>query len=240
MVYNFKGYNFVKKIITFFMLKIKLNNNDLWVTSDTHYSHKNICRGVTEWRLPNGEIPINETRDFNDINEMNDHIVNNINNMIKPNDVLLHLGDWSFGGFDNIVQFRERINCKNIHLILGNHDHHILNNKNNVRDLFTTVHEIVTIEVSKDKKRQICRCSHEPIQSWDGLNKGHFHLHGHVHLPYDKKFGKGKKMDCGIDGSIDYKPYNFFGEIVPLLSKREIFSDMLFDHHVDEMKGIVG
>ena len=35
---------------------------------------------------------------------------------------------WSFNGFDKIIEFRNRLNCKNIHLILGNHDTHIEKN----------------------------------------------------------------------------------------------------------------
>jgi len=31
---------------------------------------------------------------------MNDTLVNNINEMVGENDVLIHLGDWSFGGFE--------------------------------------------------------------------------------------------------------------------------------------------
>ena len=37
---------------------------NIWITSDTHYSHKNLCRGVTEWRMPDGSILIAETRYF--------------------------------------------------------------------------------------------------------------------------------------------------------------------------------
>ena len=48
---------------------------------------------------------------------------------MKENDILYHLGDWSFGGLNQIWEFRKRLNCKKIHLILGNHDHHIENNK---------------------------------------------------------------------------------------------------------------
>ena len=44
-------------------------------------------------------------------------------------DTLYHLGDWSFGGIENIWNFRKRINCKNIYLVPGNHDHHIKKNK---------------------------------------------------------------------------------------------------------------
>ena len=42
---------------------------DLWFTSDTHYSHKNICRGVSNWD--------SGYRDFDSLDEMNDAIIKN-------------------------------------------------------------------------------------------------------------------------------------------------------------------
>ncbi len=74
----------------------------VWTTSDTHYSHKNICRGVTNWRLPNGDVPESQTRPFETLEKMNASIVNNINGLVGQDDVLIHMGDWSFGGFENI------------------------------------------------------------------------------------------------------------------------------------------
>jgi calcineurin-like phosphoesterase family protein len=215
------------------MIKIDKNKN-VFITSDTHYGHSNICRGTTNWRLPDGSIPVDQTRDFETIEKMNDTIVNNINSMVGQDDVLIHLGDWSFGGFNNIKKFRERIICKEIHIILGNHDHHILNNKENVRDLFTSVGEYNTLKYLDSTFVLF----HYPITSWDGLNKGDIHLHGHVHLSNDKKFGRGKKMDVGVDGN-DLKPYSIKG-IIELMNEREILSDMLFDHHTDDMLNIVG
>jgi calcineurin-like phosphoesterase family protein len=215
------------------MIKIDKNKN-VFITSDTHYGHSNICRGTTNWRLPDGSIPIDQTRDFETIENMNDTIVNNINSMVGQDDVLIHLGDWSFGGFDNIKKFRERIICKEIHIILGNHDHHILNNKENVRELFTSVSEYNTLKYLDSTFVLF----HYPITSWNGLHKGDIHLHGHVHLSNDKKFGRGKKMDVGVDGN-NLKPYSI-KEIIELMNEREILSDMLFDHHTDELKGVVG
>ena len=119
---------------------IKINNDiKVWITSDTHYAHKNICRGVTNWRMPDGSIPEKQTRPFETIEKMNAAIVNNINEVVGQDDILIHLGDWSFGGFENIEEFYHRLICKNIHLILGNHDHHIDRNRGNVRDLFKSV-----------------------------------------------------------------------------------------------------
>jgi calcineurin-like phosphoesterase family protein len=212
------------------VIKIDTNTN-VWITSDTHFSHKNICRGVTNWRLPNGEVPVEQTRDFPTIEKMNTAIVNNINEVVGQDDILIHLGDFSFGGFDQIREFYNRLVCKNIHLILGNHDEHIKKNRDNIQDLFLSVSEYNTLEIG-DYKFQLM---HYPISSWDGLNKGVMHLHGHVHLPPNKRFGVGKRMDVGIDGHPEFRPYNLIREVVPLLNKRPIKSEMGDDHHTDEI-----
>ena len=209
---------------------------DVWITSDTHFGHKNICRGVTDWRLTDGTIPVDQTRDFSSVDEMNDVIVRNINEVVGQDDILIHLGDWSFGGFENIRKFRDRILCKEIHLILGNHDTSIEKNRDNVQELFTSVNHYIRL-MYKFKTFVLC---HFPIQSWDGLNKGVGHLHGHCHLPTDKRFGKGKRMDVGMDGHPEFRPYNLMTEVFPMLEKQPISSEMGFDHHTDDIKGIVG
>jgi len=211
------------------MIKID-KERKVWITSDTHYGHKNICRGVTGWRNPDGSIPIDQTRDFKNIDEMNDNIVKGINDVVGQDDVLIHLGDWSFGGFENIEKFRDRIICQEIHLILGNHDHHIENNRGDIRDLFQSVSSYDRLSY-KGETFVLC---HFPIQSWDSLNKGHIHLHGHVHLPNQLIFGNGKKMDVGMDGHPTFGVYNL-DEVSKMMGKREILSDMNFDHHLDEV-----
>ena len=42
---------------------------------------------------------------------------------------------------------------------------------------------------------------HYPIMSWNNMNDGTIHLHGHVHLPPHRRIGKGKTMDVGVDGN---------------------------------------
>ena len=213
-------------------LKLPENpNQKIWVTSDTHYSHKNICRGVTEWKTETGSTPIKQTRDFPNLDKMNSVIVNNINNVVEQDDVLIHFGDWSFGGFENIREFWDRLICKNIHLILGNHDHHIESNKDGCQGLFKSVSHYKTLEFGHFKFRMM----HYPISSWDGLNKGVMHLHGHCHLPTHMRFGKGQRMDVGIDGHPEFRPYNLLNEVIPLLRHREKLSEMPNDHHVERL-----
>jgi calcineurin-like phosphoesterase family protein len=109
---------------------------NIWICSDPHYNHKNICRGTTNWRTTDNEIPVEQTRDFPTIERMNESILNGINWNVGQDDVLICLGDWSFGGFEFIQQFRDRIVCKNVHLVLGNHDHHIERNRDNIQSIF--------------------------------------------------------------------------------------------------------
>ena len=211
-----------------------LTSGVVWITSDTHYSHKNICRGVTDWRTKDGKIPIESTRDFNTIEDMNSVIVDNINSKIGPDDTLIHLGDFSFGGFDKIGQFLDRLVCKNIHLVLGNHDHHIKNNRENIHDRFLSVQNYLEVNIGGAN----FVLSHYPLCSWNQLSKGAIQLHGHVHLPTNKKWGNGKRLDVGVDGN-NYQPYKLT-EIVHMMDRREVRSEIVNDHHLDDIDGVVG
>jgi len=211
-----------------------LTTGKVWITSDTHFGHKNLVRGVTNWRTQDGQIPVNSTRDFNTIEEMNQRLIDGINNSIGQDDTLIILGDVSFGGFDNIGLFIDRLICKNIHLILGNHDTHIENNRGDIQDKFLSVQHYLEVKI-EGKDFVLC---HYPLQSWHGLNKGVIHLHGHVHLPDNRKFGNGKKMDVGVDGN-GLDPYSI-DEIIKIMDKRPVGSDMSGDHHLDDLIGVVG
>ena len=211
-----------------------LTSGVVWITSDTHYSHKNICRGVTNWRTKDGKIPIESTRDFNTIEDMNSVIVDNINSKIGPDDTLIHLGDLSFGGFDKIGQFLDRLVCKNIHLVLGNHDHHIKNNRENIHDRFLSVQNYLEVNIGGANFVLF----HYPLCSWNQLSKGAIQLHGHVHLPTNKKWGNGKRLDVGVDGN-HYQPYKLT-EIVHMMDRREVRSEIVNDHHLDDIDGVVG
>lgn len=220
-------------------MRIKIKNKErVWIFSDPHYNHKNICRGVTNWRMPDGSVPEAQTRNFKDLDQMNATIVNSINSTASQSDILICLGDWSFGGFESITEFWDRLICKNIYLILGNHDHHIENNRDDIQKLFLEVGHYATLEIEDGYK---FRLMHYPISSWNGLGKGVIHLHGHCHLPTEKRFGDGKRMDVGIDGHPEFRPYDLRREIIPLMNKRPVGSELgAADHHMDDIKGIVG
>jgi calcineurin-like phosphoesterase family protein len=212
-------------------MKITLEKNQrLFFTSDTHYCHSSICSATTKWVGAE-----NMTREFNSLDHMNDTIVNNINNMVGEDDILIHLGDFSFGGFDKIQEFRDRIVCKNIHLVLGNHDHHIERNKEEVQKLFSSVQNYLRLEIVRPltksmNEKFIFVCMHYPIASWHDMNQEVIHLHGHVHLPPHLRIAEGKAMDVGVDGN-GLEPL-WLDEILQLMEDQPIKKLSLpKDHH---------
>ena len=194
------------------------HSRDIWFTSDTHYNHKNICLGVTSWDTTT-QKGLDAVRNFPDLEVMNKALVDGINDHVKADDWLIHDGDWSFGGFEMIEEFRSKINCKNILLILGNHDHHIQANKDNVRKLFSHVSHYEEMELLQKKGNMKLTLCHYPIISWNGARKGTYMIHGHQHLKGDNRFGDGKRMDIGICGSPGFRPYHI-DEIVSNLEGR--------------------
>lgn len=195
-------------------------------TSDTHYNHKNIVLGVSNWEDQSS------CRVFKTQEEHNEALIENINKTVKTDDILYHLGDWSFGGIDNIWEFRKQINCKNLHLILGNHDHHIFENRTlhanpqhlKAREIFSSVN------VRLEKK--ICGIQmvldHFPIHVWNNHFKGAWHLFGHCHGSFPhKELKKRKMMDVGVDTHPEFRPYHF-DEIKPIMDGRIVVK---IDHH---------
>lgn len=212
-------------------MKIQLRKGQgLYFTSDTHYGHTNICRGISRW--PGGR----GTRDYQTLEEMNRDLVDGINSRVREEDYLIHLGDWSFGGFDKIEEFRSQLNCTAIHLVLGNHDHHIKRNKRGIQSIFSSVWTSLDLRVegeTEEGKVEKMRfiLNHFPICSWEDMGSGSFHLFGHVHLPPDLRVMEGRSMDVGCDGA-GMKPVSL-DEVLDELKDHPIkWTQLPKDHHI--------
>lgn len=92
-----------------------MSMSDIWVTSDTHFNHKNLLgfkdRDDKYFR---GDL-------FDDVDEMNEAMIQNWNSLVKPQDKIYHLGDVYFGSQEGAEKILSRLNGKK-RLIVGNHD----------------------------------------------------------------------------------------------------------------------
>lgn len=212
--------------------------SNIYFTSDTHYGHANIAGANTsKWK--------EGYRHYKSVEEMNQDIVKSINQTVMPDDVLYHLGDWSFGGIENIWRLRKQIMCNNVHLILGNHDHHIEENKEllipeedreacfhrfggyaniKAQSLFSSVSHYQELKAAG----QIFVLSHYAFRVWHGSHKGWVNLYAHSH---DSLPPYGKSHDIGVDTAIRIlgKPRPFaVNEISKIIDKLPI---QFPDHH---------
>lgn len=158
-----------------------------WFVSDTHFAHANIIRGISKWTDKSG------CRPFDTFSTHNEWLIKLINNAVKPDDTLWHLGDWSFGGEHRVAEFRNRLHCRNINIVVGNHDHHIKKWQEAPEHYgFTSIQDYAELNLDGT---QVVLC-HYPIESWVNMERGAYHLHGHVHNQGRPLMGR---YDVGVD-----------------------------------------
>ena len=156
-------------------MDFKFNAEHTFFTSDTHFNHANIIEFCH--------------RPFRNVEKMNETLIANWNNVIGPDDIVFHLGDFCLGGAAEWNKVLDRLNGK-IYLILGNHD------LKNIRQGFTQRFEHVAMQMRIEiGKRKIYLC-HYPFLCFEGGYKDVWQLFGHVHI---------RKSNTGIDaGRLQY------------------------------------
>lgn len=163
----------------------------IYFTSDLHLNHKS-CISMCE-------------RPFDNIEEMNKVLIDNINERVHKNDTLYILGDvTNKGTVASANELISQIRCKNLYLIEGNHD------KKYDETLFKEIHKLSEIHVGAGGKNYSITLCHFPMMSWYKSRHGSIHLHGHIHSrgnEYNLQMKEEgiRRYDVGIDAN-NYKP----------------------------------
>ena len=151
----------------------------IFYTSDTHFGHANIIKY--------------SKRPFASVDEMNEAMVRNWNERVRPDDDVWHLGDFAMGSKEAIPGILDRLMGRK-HLIWGNHD------SEQTRQLpgWTSSQPYAEIVDSGQKIVLL----HYGMRVWNGSHKGVLQFYGHSHgsLP-----GDSQSQDVGVD-CFDYRP----------------------------------
>jgi len=168
----------------------------VYFISDTHFLHTNIIKYTQR------------PEDFNKI------MFNNWNKIVKPDDHVFHLGDFSAGvgkvedGYEKLKTIAQNLNGKKI-LVKGNHDHY--SDDRYINDLgFESVHDFIIYKDfflchyplvidswTKDRDKPLLEYL---IKEYEKSGK-ELLVHGHSHR---KKFG-GHRINISVE-QIDYTP----------------------------------
>lgn len=151
-------------------------------TADQHFGHYNVIRHCN--------------RPFIDVNEMDAFMIDAINKKIGVSDTLFHLGDFVHPGRKPpiIQKYREQIRCRDVILIIGNHDPAERDGRPKafLNDLFSRVYQNMLIRLGGKQ----ATLSHYPYETWPKHLHGAYHLHGHSHGGSSKR---RNRLDVGVD-----------------------------------------
>lgn len=178
----------------------------IYFTSDTHFWHSNVIKY--------------SNRPFNNVEEMNNILINNWNNIVKNEDEVWHLGDFSFGNQDKTKELFNRLNGR-INIIFGNHDQILKKTKFNLSDYVESYQDYKELKVDG----QLYVLMHYPLYTWNKGHYGSYMLHGHSHNTLSH-LNTGTRIDIGVD-CFNYSPVSI-EQVNDIMSKR-IYN--VVDHH---------
>ncbi len=133
---------------------------------------------------------------------MDETIIKNINARVGKTDTLFVLGDFCFKS-RNPQFYLDQINCKDIWLVLGNHDaydHNVEEYCGNVGG-FAGVENYMQLRVQVNGQKKLIVLFHYPIQEWNGSHRGSWHLSGHTHSQNKWSHNNPAQyiLDVGVD-----------------------------------------
>ena len=170
--------------------------SDIYFISDTHFLHDNI---------------VNYCERPNDHNKL---MIQRWNSVVKPEDYVFHLGDFSAGvgkhenGYEKLMKIASLLNGEK-HLVRGNHDHYTdkqyindfgftsVNDYIVYKNLFLCHYPLIIDEYTTGKKLEIFTSLREKFKN----SNADYLIHGHSHM---KQF-KGKRINVAVE-QINYTP----------------------------------
>lgn len=149
-----------------------------WFTADPHFGHGNILKFCGRPHMSDEEKRLAKEDRYGrwrvsqeTIDRHDDDLISKINDRVGVKDRLIIGGDFCWGGVEAARKYLDRIKCKNVWLIEGNHD------KRETGRLFART----MIEGTISCHGQDIYFHHRPQRSWYGSFDGAWHLYGHVH-----------------------------------------------------------
>jgi len=161
------------------------------ITGDEHYGHRNVI-GF-------------DNRPFATINDHDAELIRRHNEVVGPEDTVIHAGDFTLAGPQFALRVIDALNGKHIFL-KGSHDKWLKKYHDE------QPHEILELNI---EGQHVVIC-HYAMRTWGKSHYGSWQLHAHSH---GKLPPIGKQLDVWVGGH-NYYPWSW-PEIVAEMAKRE-------------------
>lgn len=191
----------------------------IYFTADLHFGHAKVIEFCN--------------RPFTNVETMEHGLISNWNKIVRPQDTVYVLGDFSFCKRQHTTYIISQLNGKII-FIKGNHDH-----KKNF-PTGTEMPEMLTIKVTSDelklRKKNITLC-HYPLAIWNKRQYGAWHLHGHSHGTFIPSNNQSDHHFEGLDKNMFFKANNILDVGVDVHNYRPISLSEVNDYFKYKAKG---
>jgi calcineurin-like phosphoesterase family protein len=192
-------------------------------------------RAVIERDDPNEIRKLKISRESTD--RMNDGFTDLINRDVGEKDVLWILGDFAYPKHNNVKEivelyrfYRNRFNCRNVHLIWGNHDPDIDTGARKAIEkegIFSSTADLRTIWIDN----QAIMLSHYAMAIWRNKHYSAFNFYGHSHSNAEdwlESIMPGRfSIDVGVDNAKkilgEYRPFCYETELLSIIQKKDGF-----------------
>jgi len=156
-----------------------------FIISDFHFFHNRIIT-LCQRR------PLSWDRNFLDYSEMNEFIIQSHNDIVKPGDTVINLGDYALCRFfSEIESVFKSLNGRSM-LLTGNHDHYNIDTRKRLNRLpFKSVTDYNILFENK------VLLSHKPVD-----NPRYPNIHGHTH---ERSLPDNLHFNACVE-ALDYKP----------------------------------
>jgi calcineurin-like phosphoesterase family protein len=182
----------------------------IYLTGDQHFGHFNVIRYTN--------------RPWTTAYEMDEALISAWNKVVKIDDLVYHLGDFTLSGKNDAERLFSRLNGS-IHVLSNpwHHDKKWLSPFNGYRVFSSASRHIVIMElpivvlegVDKIEERGVpAILCHYPFEFWDRRHYGSLHFHGHSHGMSPKI---PNRLDVGVDSA-----FTLTGEYRPLSLKEAV------------------
>ncbi len=155
--------------------------NNWFFTGDLHLGHEGIIGHVG--------------RPHNSDKEMNEDLIRNWNNCVRPQDNVVHVGDFCLGYRKEAEGYLEQLNG-NIIMLKGNHDHWMGGHR---------------YEWHKKVGGMRIYATHYPLRTWPRHFANGWNLHGHCHANLKDLYYN--QLDVGVDRAMQclgaFRPFSF-------------------------------
>lgn len=172
----------------------------IFYISDTHFGHANILTFTRAAPSVSGVIQESSVRvrpEFSSADEMDEHLIERWNAVVRPEDHVWHLGDVSMARGNDIGRIDKVMQRLQGHkrLVLGNHDH--LNPRWYVRWFE---------KIRGSQMHDGLLFTHIPVAPWS-FGKAKANVHGHVHANQPRVWRPASTGRTYVNLSVEVNAY---------------------------------